>query len=189
MVNRESGTINPHPRSTGGLEAGAGHFLQMLARAERLAASLAFLLLVTVVFVDVVNRELTGTGLHWALQVGVYANFFVVMLGIGIASGSGVHLRPQFADRWLPARFEPVLVRLQEALTGLFFLAFAIIGLGVVEETRLLGERAPVLGNLVWPVQALMPAVFLLAGIRHGLYALWPVLRPAPAGALPAGTE
>ena len=89
--------------------AGAESFLRSLARLERLVASLAFLLLVTVVFVDVVNRELTGTGLHWALQIGVYANFFVVMLGIGVASAGGAHLRPQFADHWLPARFEPVL--------------------------------------------------------------------------------
>lgn len=167
---------------------GVERFLLLLSRAERLAAGLAFLLLVTVVFIDVVNRELTGTGLHWALQMGVYANFFVVMLGIGVASASGAHLRPHFADRWLPARLEPVLIRLQEAVTSLFFLAFAIVALGVVEETRLLGERAPVLGNLVWPLQALMPAVFLLASLRHASYALWPELRPRPVGAFPPGT-
>ena len=167
----------------------AERLLALIARAERLAACLAFLLLVAVVFLDVVSRELTGTGLHWALQIGVYANFFMVMLGIGVASAGGAHLRPQFADRWLPRRFEPVVVRLQEAITGLFFLGFAIVGAVVVEETRLLGERAPVLGNLIWPLQAVIPSVFLLATIRHGLYAVWPALRPRPAGAFPAGAD
>lgn len=167
----------------------AERILAVISRTERLVAFLAFLLLVAVVFLDVVNRELTGTGLHWALQIGVYANFIVVMLGIGVASAGGAHLRPQFADRWLPRRFEPVVVRLQEAVTSLFFLGFAIVGATVVEETRLLGERAPVLGNLVWPLQGLIPAVFLLATIRHGLYAVWPALRPHSVEAFSAGAD
>ncbi|MDH5276463.1 MAG: TRAP transporter small permease [Gammaproteobacteria bacterium] len=167
----------------------AERFLALIARAERLLACVAFLLLVAVVFLDVVNRELTGTGLHWALQIGVYANFFMVMLGIGVASAGGAHLRPQFADRWLPRRFEPVVVRLQEVVTSLFFLGFSIVGAIVVGETRLLGERAPVLGNLVWPLQGLIPAVFLLATIRHGLYAVWPALRPRSAGAFPVQAD
>jgi len=167
----------------------AERLLKLIARVERLLACLAFLLLVAVVFLDVVNRELTGTGLHWALQIGVYANYFVAMLGIGVASAGGAHLRPQFADRWLPRRFEPVVVRLQEAVTSLFFLGFAIVGATVVGETRLLGERAPVLGNLIWPLQGLIPAVFLLATVRHGLYALWPGLRPGSVGAFSVGTD
>jgi TRAP-type C4-dicarboxylate transport system permease small subunit len=167
----------------------AERLLGLIARVERFVACLAFVLLVAVVFLDVVNRELTGTGLHWALQIGVYANFIMVMVGIGVASAGGAHLRPQFADRWLPRRFEPVLVRLQEVVTGLFFLGFAIVGATVVEETRLLGERAPVLGNLIWPLQGLIPAVFVLATIRHGLYAVWPVLRPRPAAAFSAGAD
>lgn len=169
--------------------ARAERLLGMIARAERLVACLAFLLLVAVVFLDVVSRELTSTGLHWALQIGVYANFIMVMLGIGVASAGGAHLRPQFADRWLPRRFEPVVVRLQEVVTSLFFLGFALVGAAVVEETRLLGERAPVLGNLIWPLQGLIPAVFLLATIRHGLYAAWPGLRPRSAGAFSAGAD
>ncbi|MDP2323552.1 MAG: TRAP transporter small permease subunit [Gammaproteobacteria bacterium] len=167
----------------------AERLLAGISRVERFVAFLAFLLLVAVVFVDVVNRELSGTGLHWALQIGVYANFVVVMLGIGVASAGGSHLRPQFADRWLPRRLEPVLVRLQEVVTSLFFLGFAVAGVTVVEESRLLGERAPVLGNLIWPLQGLIPAVFLLATIRHGLYAVWPALRPLPASAFPAEAD
>jgi TRAP-type C4-dicarboxylate transport system permease small subunit len=169
--------------------ARAERLLKLVARAERLVACLAFLVLIAVVFLDVVNRELSDTGLHWALQIGVYANFFVVMLGIGVASAGGAHLRPQFADRWLPRRFEPLVVRLQEVVTSLFFLGFALVGVAVVDETRVLGERAPVLGNLIWPLQGLIPVVFLLATIRHGLYAVWPGLRPRSAGAFSAGTE
>ena len=78
-------------------------FLNRLAVFERWITGSAFVLLIVIVFADVAVRELTGAGLHWARQAGVYANIFVVMLGFGLASASGSHLRPRFADHWLPA--------------------------------------------------------------------------------------
>lgn len=161
--------------------------LALVSVFERVVSAAAFVVLITVVFLDVASREVTGTGLHWALQIGVYANLFVVMLGLGVASADGAHLRPQFADRWLPPAWEPVVTRLQEAVTGLFFAGFAVVAVIVVAETRDLGERAPVLGNLVWPLQAVLPAVFGLAAIRHSCYAWWPALRPRAASAFSAG--
>lgn len=80
--------------------------LEWLHRAEQLITFAAFLVMIVVVFADVVSREVTGTGLHWARQAGVYANIFVVMFGIGIASAEGAHLRPRFADNWLPAQWK-----------------------------------------------------------------------------------
>lgn len=157
-------------------------FLLRLVAAERALAICAFLLLVAVVFLDVVSRELRGTGLPWALQLGLYANWALVLLGLGIASADGAHLRPRFADRWLPATWEPLVVRVQELVTALFCLGFVALAIPVVLETRALAERGAVLGNLLWPLQALMPLVFGLAALRHGLYACWPALRPPTDG-------
>lgn len=165
--------------SRSGPAAAARRLLTTIGAAEKGLSFVAFLVLIAVVFADVLSRELTGTGLHWAMQIGVYANYFVVMLGFGLASASGSHLRPRFADRWLPRAWEPLLERLQEALMALVCLAFAVLAGMIVGETRMLGDRSPVLGNLVWPLQILMPLVFTLAGIRHGLYACFPGLRPA----------
>ncbi len=167
----------------------AERLLQLISGFERLGAVGAFLVLIAVVFLDVISREFTGTGLHWAMQVGVYANLIAVLLGTGIASAAGAHLRPQFADRWLPLSWDAVLARVQEVVTSLFFVGFAVVGFLVVAETRELGERAPVLGNLVWPLQALIPATFGLAAIRHGIYALWPVLRPTVPSAVESAPQ
>ncbi|MEO8445523.1 MAG: TRAP transporter small permease [Gammaproteobacteria bacterium] len=167
----------------------AERLLKILSGLERLGAFLAFLVLIGVVFLDVASREVTGTGLHWAMQVGVYANLVVVLLGIGITSAAGAHLRPRFADGWLPRAWDGVLGRLQEGVTGLFFAAFAIVGALVVAETRELGERAPVLGNLVWPLQALIPAVSAAGAVRHLIYSAWPALRPRQPAASPANPE
>ena len=182
MDIRESATISSSVSR-------AGRVLGIINSAERAIAFLAFMVLVLVVFLDVASREVTGTGLHWALQIGVYANLFVVMAGLGVAAANGAHLRPQFADGWLPRAWEPWLVRLQEAVTTLFFIGFALVGAIVVAETRELGERAPVLGNLIWPLQGLIPAAFLLAAIRHGFYAAWPDLRPPSAATAARGGE
>jgi len=176
--------MKPAPRWAAALLGGIG-------RAERAITFLAFLLMIAVVFADVVSREVTGTGLHWARQAGVYANIFVVMVGIGLASADGAHLRPRFADGWLPHAWEPAVLRLKEWLMALFCAGFAAVAFGVVAETFALQERSAVLRTLVWPVQAVIPLVFGVAALRHALFGLYPALRPdeASSGAALTGEQ
>ena len=168
------------------LQPVAIRLLLRIGSVERVVTFAAFLVLIGVIFADVLMREVTGSGLHWARQAGVYANLFVVMFGIGIASASGAHLRPRFADGWLPARFEPLLIRLQDALMACFCLCFAVVAAIVVMDSYMLAERSVVLRILIWPFQAVVPVVFVIATVRHGLYAAFPSARPAePVGAIP----
>lgn len=153
--------------------------LKRLVKAEKWISFVAFALLITVIFADVVSRELTGSGMHWARQVGVYANLFIVMAGFGLASASGQHLRPRFTDGWLPVRWNALLGSLQEAVMALFCLAFAAVAFQVVTDTYIMQERSVVLRVVVWPFQAVIPAAFALAAVRHSIYALHPKLRPA----------
>lgn len=162
--------------------------LAWLASAERAISFAAFVLLIAVVFVDVLYRELTGTGLHWARQAGVYANLVVVLFGFGLASAGGTHLRPRFADRWLPAAWGLAVIRLQEGCMAAFCLSLGLVGVGVVVETIALDERSPALGNPIWPFQALIPLVLLVGALRHALYATQPSLRPPDASAYAAGS-
>lgn len=152
--------------------------LDALHRVERAIVVVAFVGMAGVVFADVAARELTGVGLPWARQVGVYFNIFVVLFGIGLASASGSHLRPRFADHWLPARWEPQLAFLQHALFALFCVAFAVVAADMVVTTYRLDERSEILRLPVWPIQSVIPLVFLIAALRHGIYALRPALRP-----------
>lgn len=164
-------------------------FLHRLRQLEGGLTFAAFAVMVVVVFADVVTREITGSGLLWARQVGVYANIFVVMLGFGLASADGAHLRPRFADNWLPRSWNRVLTHVQEALMALFCLGFCIIAAQVLAETFALQERSVVLRVVVWPIQAVIPLAFGIATLRHGLYAIWPALRPAEVGAEAAPGE
>ena len=155
-----------------------------LSRLERGVACAAFAILVMVIFGDVAIRVITGSGLYWARQIGVYANVIVVMFGIGLASASNSHLRPRFADGWLPRSWAPFLDHLGEVLMALFCLTFCAVAFDLVRDTYLLDVRSVVLRIIVWPIQAVIPLVFALATVRHGLFAIWPDLRPPEQGAL-----
>ena len=152
--------------------------LKLLTTFEKSITFFAFLVLVSVMFTDVAIREITGTGLHWSRQVGVYANLFVVMFGLGVASSEGAHLRPKFADSWLPKKLEPLLIRLQEGFMSLFCLLFALIAFQVVAETYRDDVQSIVLRMAIWPSQMIIPIAFLIAAIRHSIYALNPKYRP-----------
>ena len=156
--------------------------LAVLHKVELSITFAAFAVLAAVIFADVLMREFTGSGLSWARQIGVYANVVVTIIGIGLASDGGAHLRPRFADRWLPAAWDPWLVRLGEVLTAAFCLAFAWVAFTVVRETYELDERSIVLRLMVWPVQSVLPAAFAIAALRHACYGFWPALRPAERG-------
>ncbi len=170
-------------------EARAARLLTVIAAVEKLLCVSAFVVLVVVLFADVVSRELTAAGLHWAPQIGVWANVFVVMAGFGLASAAGAHLRPRFMDGWLPAAWEPALAGLQHLLMALFCVAIGAVALAVVAGSFRLGEVEIALFLPVWPVQAMLPLAFFTGALRHAVYALYPALRPTESGAFDAGGE
>jgi TRAP-type C4-dicarboxylate transport system permease small subunit len=163
--------------------------LNRLKRFEKLLAIIAFLVLVFVVFADVVSRELTGAGLYWASQVGVWANVLVVMAGFGLASADGAHLRPRFADNWLPQRWSPLLATLQHLCMALFCLGIGLLAARVVFDSWQLGEVSIDLYLPIWPVQMFLPAAFFAATLRNVLYAAFTDLRPGDSNALAMNTS
>lgn len=139
----------------------------------------AFAALIAVTFADVVMRRVTGSGLLWSREVGIAANIWLSMLGIGIASSQGSHLRPRFMDHWVPAAARAWLPRLQEFLTAAGFGALAWISWQVVAESRELGDTTQSLRWAVWQVQLCMPLAMGFAAFKHFVFGLYPALRPA----------
>jgi TRAP-type C4-dicarboxylate transport system permease small subunit len=156
--------------------------LDGMAAFEKAVTAAAFAVLVVVIFGDVVWRWTTGSGIFWAREVGVYANIVLTILGIGIASAQGAHLRPRFLDRVFPQDWDGALTRIQEALTAVAFAGLAWVAAQVVAETVRLDDRSVVLRWLVWPVQTVLPLAFGLGALRHALFAIWPEHRPGERG-------
>ncbi|MCU0758373.1 MAG: TRAP transporter small permease [Steroidobacteraceae bacterium] len=158
--------------------AGLVRLLAALRAGEVALTTAAFVILVLVIFADVAWRWISGSGIIWAREVGVFANIVLTIVGIGVASADGTHLRPRFFDRVFPSRWDGVLTRIQEGLTALGFAVLAWIAILVVRETVELQDRSIVLRWLTWPVQLSLPLAFLLGTLRHAIFAAFPVLRP-----------
>jgi TRAP-type C4-dicarboxylate transport system permease small subunit len=152
--------------------------LQKLMALETAILLTAFAILVTVTFTDVALRTFTGSGLLWSRDVGIYANIWLSMLGIGIASSQGSHLRPRFMDSWARSSWAAWLPRVQELLTAAGFLVLAVIAARVVADTRELGDSNSVLRWPIWICQLCMPIALGFAAFKHSLFALYPALRP-----------
>lgn len=156
--------------------------LDAFRASEVFITAAAFAVLILVIFADVVVRRVTGSGIIWAREVGVFANSVLCVLGIGIASASGAHLRPRFVDGWLPHGWSDGITRVQEALTAVAFAILAWLSIVVLRDTIALGDRSEVLRILVWPIQLCLPLAFGLAVLRHGIYAWRLDLRPSERG-------
>lgn len=165
----------------------AARLLEVISALERVLTIGAFTALVLVVFADVVSRELTGGGLYWASQVGVWANIIVVMAGFGLASSVGGHLRPRFTDTWLPDRWSATLTTLQHLFMALFCCGIGLLAANVTAESWSLGVVSIDLFMPIWPVQIFLPLAFVAATLRHLVYALVPGTRPAETSALATG--
>lgn len=156
----------------------ARSFLQVVSKAERTITLLAFAVMTLVIIADVFSRKITGVGLAGAPRIGVFAMIATAFVSFGLASDARRHLRPKFADSWFPESWDGPITRIQELLTAVFCLAFAVVAVGVVMETYELGEATRMLRIPVWPMQALIPLVFFIAAIRHSIFGLIPELRP-----------
>ncbi len=153
-------------------------FIDCLYRFERAVALLAFAVMTLVIIADVISRKVAGTGIAGAPRIAVYAMIIAALIGFGLASHRGRHLRPRFADKWLPESWQGGVVRLQQILTAAFCLTVAIVAVRVVYDTYLLQETSRMLRIAIWPMQTVMPLAFLIGAVRHMLYAFYPEIRP-----------
>ena len=155
--------------------------LRLLQKVEQSVCIAAFAVLVSVLFADLIAREVSGSGLHWSSEAGVFANVFLVMAGFGLASADGSHLRPRFTDSLLPETWTPFLIRLGFVLTAIFCGGLCWYSSVVVVETAAFDERSIRIGLPVWLIQLALPLAFASAVIRNLCFAIYPSLAPVPS--------
>ena len=156
----------------------AEKFISYLYRFEKAVALLAFAVMTLVIIADVASRKFVGQGIAGAPRIAVYAMIITALISFGLASHRGRHLRPRFADGWLPEKWDGGIIRVQEFLMAAFCLTFAIAAIFVVYDTYQLAETSRMLRIVLWPMQTVMPMAFFIGAVRHGLYGLYPILRP-----------
>jgi TRAP-type C4-dicarboxylate transport system permease small subunit len=129
----------------------------------------------------VLKREFTGSGAFGAPQIGVVGMIVVSYIGIGLASATGSHYRPRFADNVFPKKYHPLLDRIGEFGFAAFCAFLTYVASTVTLESIELNDVSPVLRWPIWPVQAAIAVGFGLVAVRHFLYGLFIELKPDTA--------
>lgn len=158
--------------------------LRWLNRAERVAMGAALLGMAGTLLVVVLGRETFGVGIFGADQFATWLMMWAAFLGFGVAAADGAHIRPRFADRWLPEPWRPAAERAGRWVSALILAVLTGAAIAFVHDSWIYGERGTVLDWATWPIQAAMPLGFGLTAIRAVVWAIRPDLAPeekAPA--------
>jgi TRAP-type C4-dicarboxylate transport system permease small subunit len=121
-----------------------------------------------------------GSGWFGAPQVGVVGMIIVSYMGISLASASGSHFRPKFADPLL-LRWNDTANRIGEFGFALFCFFMAYIAFKVSLESHQLEDVSAVLRWPIWPIQGVIMMGFFLVAVRHTIYGVFINLRPEDA--------
>lgn len=164
--------------------SGMALVLRSATAVETVVGIVALMVMISIVFLDVLGRELLGQGIAGAQRVGVFAFVLAGFLGLPLATAQGVHLRPKFADGIFPARVWSRMRVLQHGVSAIISVGLAWFGLSFARQTLALQEVSPVLEIPVGLVQLVLPYAFFSSGLRHAIYILCPDLAPDDTGKL-----
>ena len=156
----------------------AQSLLNILTRVESVFACAAYSIVAFLLIGDVIGREVLSAPVHGAQKMAVYAAIVAGFIGLSLATADNMHLRPNFLDGVLPARFNAGINRMSDVFACLFFLAMAVVALLFVRESMRFEDKAAVLYWLLWPIQMVIPYAFLSTALRHGLFAAYPAVKP-----------
>jgi TRAP-type C4-dicarboxylate transport system permease small subunit len=156
--------------------------LKWLWRLEATVCVVTFSLTALALMADVLSRELLGDGIFGAQRFAVWTTAIAGLLGFALVTAENGHLRPQFADKWIPAALEPHMDRIGELLSMSICLFLGWYAIGFVQSSMALGERGMAIPIKVWPIQTVLIWMFFSSALRHATFAIWPALRPEAKG-------
>jgi TRAP-type C4-dicarboxylate transport system permease small subunit len=154
--------------------------LTWLRRIEVVVCVIAFSSAALALIADVLARELLGNGIFGAQRFAVWATAIAGLVGFALVTSEVGHLRPHFADKWLPRALDPYMDRVGDAVSALICIGLGVYAVDFVQNSFRLGERGMAIPIKVWPIQLILPWMFFSSAIRHLIFMAVPQLRPAP---------
>lgn len=158
----------------------AQKMLKALRALEAAICVIAFTAAAGALVADVLGREFFGNGIFGAQRFAVWATAIAGLIGFALVTADGGHLRPQFADKWIPERYSALTDRFADLLSAAILIGLGIYAADFVRSSFQLGEKGMAIPIKVWPIQLILPWMFFSSAIRHLAFAMWPALRPAP---------
>lgn len=163
---------------TSSLEQLTARFLFYLARFERVVAVGGLFVTAAALLADIFAREVLRSSLFGSLRVAVYAMAISALFGFCVCVAANAHIRVTVFDGVTPPAWRPLVSRLADVISFLICSAFIWFAAHYVWQTFQVAETDVALGVLVWPFQLALVWMFASAGIRYGLFAIFPGLRP-----------
>lgn len=158
----------------------ARRFMKGLWYLEATICVLAFSITAIALMADVLGREFFGNGIFGAQRLAVWTTAIAGMIGFALVTAQGGHLRPRFADGWIPKAVEPFIDRFADLLSATICIGLGWFAIEFVKSSYDLGERGMAIPILVWPIQMILPWMFFSSALRHLAFFAWPALKPAP---------
>lgn len=149
-----------------------------LYRFEAAVAVLAYLVVTAALMADIVAREVFGEAIWGIQKVAVYGAVIAGLIGLGLATAKGKHIRPKFTDAWLPESWQANATQLGDLVACATFLYAAWVSVELVQSSYEFNFLAPVLDWPIWPFQMLLPYTFASTALRYAAFAAAPQLRP-----------
>jgi hypothetical protein len=72
--------------------------------------------------------------------------------------------------------------RVSDAVSALICIGLGLYAIEFVKSSYALGERGMAIPIKLWPIQIILPWMFLSSALRHLAFAAYPALRPEPKG-------
>ena len=158
----------------------ARRLLRGLWLLEATVCVLAFSITAIALMADVLGREFFGNGIFGAQRLAVWTTAIAGLVGFALVTAEAGHLRPRFMDGWLPKAAEPYIGRIADIISALICIALGWYAIEFVRSSAALGERGMAIAIVVWPIQLILPWMFLSSAFRHLCFAVWPPLKPVP---------
>lgn len=155
-------------------------FLKGLWYLEATVCVVAFFITAGALMADVLAREFFGNGIFGAQRLAVWSTAIAGLLGFALVTAERGHLRPTFLDGLLPKSLEPHIERIGEVVSAMICLMLGYFAEDFVQSSAQLGERGMAIPIVVWPIQMVLPWMFLSSAVRHLIYAVRMDLRPEP---------
>ncbi|WP_193140916.1 TRAP transporter small permease [Meridianimarinicoccus sp. MJW13] len=153
-------------------------FLSALLTVETLVAGVFYAIAAAILFADVISRELFASPIWGGQRMAVLLANGSALIGIAVAVALNRHIRPSVLDGAIPARFDPVTVRLGHLVGAAVMFGGAYFGALLVLDNKAMGFTTPPLKLEVWIAQLVLPYGFASAGLRYLFFAIDPDLQP-----------
>lgn len=152
--------------------------LKRLLQVETLVAGLFYALAASLLFADVIGREVFSQSIWGSQRSAVLLANGAALIGISVAVSLNRHIRPSLLDFAAPKTMVPGIKRVGSLISSVVMFSGAYFALLLVLGNKDMGFTTPPLKLEIWIPQLALPYGLASAGLKYFVFAFLPDLEP-----------